>query len=725
MNERRFVGQNEKCSSSNTGERGVVLVLVIAFVSVLMLFCAMLVGLGMMTAGRSRLQNAANLAALGSLENFYVNGRVTGTAATRATEIVQANRIPGVVNVLGTLSDDSSSPGASGSITFGEWYKRDPDGIGPSDPCSGSYPCFVKAADPTDPATNARINSVEVALNTQSVNPLVAPFMSLIGPGKYDFTASATATVVERCTGFLIDVSRSVTSESHQPCTKFELTDIGGGDYRYRCHSGTYPVGSAAYIRQGAYAYRLDRIKRSDGTWRNCDENAACLSTKSCVDMDVEENGYWAANRELASWCSMEEVRMVGDRSKKQHYRSDYYEDEIVVDTGGGPETIRVLIDKYVDRGVGAPPRYDQGPQPFTRFFLAFNAAIRDLYERRSSSDKVFLMVFSGNLRGVYPNTGLTGDLGAAVNFTNLDFGGTYGIDALGSGDDVTAQADNFIKRGWVPITDELGESLLDQTNVLLALNSAINTLVNNCPASTKKTLILASDGLTTCEPNGGGYDCGTFDSLAKWAAYEGDLLDRTAATSIRNLLLQNDIALTTMLDGAHINPNIRNLKSNKHGARCDSIASDEPECLLSAIEVSARPDIIEKSTNNDGFFNNAYQAAVPLSRATEELSAWFDANRGRPGSYFGRPNGIFGKLALETGGVVCPLLQYPGGAYVANPDGASEPDILDPATRAPDSTNLYSLLKLTKAQQAVDCARQAVGRNPFVLVSPEPFLTH
>jgi hypothetical protein len=747
-------------------------------------------GLGFLGTSETRLKNSANLAALAALEKFASLDRDspyldrTNQARDRASEILAANTMPGTQGPLGDLVHSGQPDTGGGVITFGTWHTKNPPGT--SDPCGSigkNYPCFVPNPDPSGALpTSTPVDAVLLQVHNQSGNPFVFRLAKLLGKENFTLHARSIAAIVPRCTAYLMDVGQSITWETHakyllgpgfninNPCITGSGCFNGGGtpppncaQYTptdpftpYGCNpSGTGEFNCFAGCNPAKYISPIHEPQPVNFGLGAFLASQTPVNSAACAFPPPP-----SLSKEYYYWCNyprLDDPRGANFQTRTgapltsvfPHYQADYELEDAFI--GGSWQ--QLWIDKlYVPPlYLGDDPLYD-GPQPFTRNFLAFNAGLRQVESGSVGGDLAMIMVFTGIIRDRVPATGLTNDLGFLIQLTNMDNRGKRywnGLPVPGA----EKVHPNFVDRGWAPYPGLGADS---QSGMLPALYAAAQELHSQCPSNSKKSIILATDGMPNCYfsqiPN--------TNCLNVWGNYlaaKSQLLDTpipnsTGGTSppILDMLQEYEISLSVVLDGAHINPNFLNLPSNKPSCGTwnagSGFATDDPSCYL----------------NLQGAYAYGYGG---FGAPTGPIADWgsYDENgtaaapdvafyrAGEPGWVFGEPMGLWSKLALETGGFFCPLLSVKRDSTGAPDVSAYENFFLDrgpdpsnqEACDAPCDTTLYTcspcVLKseyrnpspganvqkfatefLSKGAQAAQCARYTVGLNPFTLVEED-----
>lgn len=769
---------------SSLNQKGLYLILVVALLAVLLGFCALVIGIGQLTIAKGRLQNIANIVALATVENITRSMHqenppppFTSRAAyavARANEILQSNSLPGV-GQLGTLSDTGSG-GTSGKLTFGLWL-LEADTTTPGRVCpDGAYPCFIEYNEARD---SGLVTAVRINLHTEESNPLSIAFGRFVGYEWAHPSVSVTSALIQRCTAFLIDLSNSIIKETHKrpkllvrsegfSCTR----DVDGTELAF-CFDGA----SGMVIADGTTTI-LPHCRCVDtGSAFGCEapgapEPSVCDDFTSLADvhnwkahMETRERpsgpnegpvhqhaGSFALreagtvgepfaldeavrmqpyqNAEFVYWANMINVRPDPDSTFNPysatvsgfddtfdqivHYRSDY----------GSPIETPDAGTVYFDR-LFIPGRYT-GPQPYTRLMHAFNAGIRSLQNITTNADRSVILGFTGVERGRFPASGLSKDLGYFAQITNLFNRGMLDWQGIPIADKPQVFP-NFIDEKLYPIPTTGIENR--STNLVRALHNAIDSLADQqyCPAEAKKQIILATDGVSTCQndPNLSAQDnCLPNSAQSTWdnfVAAEAQLTDMGQQTSVIRRLIDSDIAVTVLLDGSNLNTNYIRRYTSPAPPVCQT-SPNSPECFVSQEEAQAR-GINIFDTNNYHVSN----LSVPV---TNDQEVYDNLNSGE--YLFGRAVEVMRKLSFNSGGFLCPMLENgPIGDYEDHDgdDDANGPECSETDTDATPcvlKSTVYgdgqvirvSPLFQSREVQAAECTIKAIGTNPFVLVA-------
>jgi hypothetical protein len=781
-------------------EKGIYIVLLALLLFVLLGLVALALGLGMLGTSKTRLQNAANLAALAALERFsaqplndpYVLR--ANNALQRANEILVANTMPGVAANLGNLVHHGETEGTTtgGVITFGNWHSRPPVGGAP-DPCAtyGGTPCFVPNDDiTTSPLPTTRVTAVRIEAHNPSGSPMIWELGRFLGKTRLSYWSTATATLAPRCTAYLMDVGDSISWETHPKYSPNQIPALtenappkprnhpclsAGGPLGSQCSPGCTPSGCNPTNPDEYQCFAgcnpiffinafpsapvglppippIQPINFGVGAFRAnyAPTHSACGDLNTFQSFLTKEQLYWC-NYPRADDPRGPQYRSVApDTLPFRHYQTDYEaEASPIWGVGDG----QVLVDKLSVPGpAGSSEPFYDGPQPYTRNFLAFNAGLRQVQSTSVGGDVSMIMVFTGVIRDTVPATGFSSDLGYLIQLTNLDNRGKR--DYLGN--QVTPEIHpNFVDRGWAPYP---GEGFDSRSGIGPALFEAAERLHSECPAASKKAILLASDGLANVRYDPIPVPVGVNTYLDYTAAKEQILTTPMSGPGgivkppILQLLKEYEISLSMIMDGSHVNPNFRNVASENTSAGCPpasawsattGFGTDNPKCYYSFQEAFANGYGGQRSTFPLFDWKN-YNGTVV---ATDPDEAFKNAGS-EPGWAFGDPMGLWSDVSLETGGFFCPLLPTKPGVITGNPTVddyidffndragarcdqpctnpavACSPCVLKSRFRNPGGGDLnvqkYSPEYLSKGEQAARCARFTVGLNPFTLVEKD-----
>jgi len=95
----------------------------------------------------------------------------------------------------------------------------------------------------------------------------------------------------------------------------------------------------------------------------------------------------------------------------------------------------------------------------------------------------------------------------------------------------------------------------------------------------------------------------------------------------------------------------------------------------------------------------------------------------GKRGVFFLRPNGVFGEMAMRTGGYFCPLnlpLEPEDQYYWDDDSNPATPKVLKDEYRQEGFRQTAALRYMSPGAYAAECVQATLGLNPFILVEEE-----
>jgi hypothetical protein len=382
-----------------------------------------------------------------------------------------------------------------------------------------------------------------------------------------------------------------------------------------------------------------------------------------------------------------------------------------------------------------------QGPQPLTTFFLSFNAALRLIQAQGSFGDLFQIKGFTGIPAGrsVYPDPEdgppLTTNLDMGIQLTNMNNRGLYDIN-----DNLLHPKfePNFVTMGWVPLNTSGLDNFKDITRVL---ETTISDLSTQCPETSRKFIIIASDFRVNCapwDPSNIGDDCtnAPYHSLSEelglaWGYQRFSQARQRLIGEVLPLLQERGISLTVIFDGQHVRPHFVNLLKPD----CPTPENPTPECfvkldearsyghygennqLFESVSFDANGQVIQEGrydmfTSQGGLqYEMDHQFAFSFAGLLDEVQ-------------FGEALPLAARLAIDSGGYICPLLppadrtQYKNSAGEMPPaDGSAGEGPYYLVERVAGQAQFSAVEYLTKAEQAAICGQKTVGMHPYMLV--------
>lgn len=665
----------------SSSERGIYMILMAAAAFVIVALCALAIGLGYLSFNRTIHQNIANLSALAGVEEYV---RTQGTyqqkttaALARANYVLSQNTLKGISAPLGDLGH-APQGGDGGTLRFGVWHETDPNYPPPTPAPCAKYPCFVENPPPSAAPPGTQANAVRIETRNQTgsaPNPILIPFGNVLGKAFGTVNSDSIGVVVDRCVAFLLDVSGSVTGDTHS------IGALG---------APPNPSPPPQYLSDpdtaSLFAYRQAQ------------------TITNCLNITTIEQLIWC-NHPTHSLLSRDPAAPIDPQF---HYRSDYQLHPSPVGN--------VMLDKLYQPNEGY-----FGAEPLSTLLKAFNRAVALLTEQASVGDQALMLVFTGDLVDRIPASGLTKEFGLLTQLTNYENIGVKNKSGL----QVTSQLlPNFVHRGWLPIYGT--SSFSTGTNIALAMYEAMNEIATNCSPTSKKVIILASDGLSTCSATAPTYaaDC----TPTKWARYQQARAELLGP--ILQELQDRQITFGYLLAGAAPGANfINRVNPNWNGANTDPQYFLTPEQAVSLGYGGALKSDQFKFFDQASYDNTGAQIQIGSAQEEDAFN-----NAGQDGWIFGDPNGVLGELALATGGVPCPLLPRDDVSKYWDHDGDQgsapcnaplcqncTPCVLLNSERTANARQRFAIEWRPQAEIAAGCTVKAVGEDPFALREPPP----
>ncbi|MCO6430123.1 MAG: hypothetical protein J5J00_04625 [Deltaproteobacteria bacterium] len=660
-------------------QSGIYIVATVAVVVALIALAILVVGVGYRAGDKVLLQNIANLLSLGAMEAYststsQVYSDKVAAGIARANVLVQRNTIKGISS-SGLAEVGYAGEGKDGGdIEFGLWHEK----YTAAEPCGSdpkNYPCFIRNESPLAiTAPNPSANAVFLRLRNPSTNPIVAPLVGNLGTVEVE----SYAIMVPRCLANLMDLSYSVVQQTHPACEGKCYSLTGGNPQAVPTHPD--------YRRQGFFAYSGFVNSALD-----------CSNLAPYTDFPALTNLYSAIY-----WCSMPQLRSsdpTNGTNPRYFFREDFdFEDR----PGGG-----YMIDKV------------RTPQPFATYLSAMNGALRLIKQTSTQGDKAMLAGFTGlkDFRARVPGTKPDGTDEPDTLTNEID----YLIQLTNPNNILSPKVyPNFLNAGLIPIySRDQNES---GTNLVAAIFNAAQSIADRsqCEEIAKKSIIVATDGMATCGPIAGHTDPKTKEELGA-VLYSCDAADYTRYSTqealllgiLKDYLIENKIAVSFLMDSNIINPHFLDISKNPDPSSGGPYYTLD-ELRLRGYGIHSTKPLFETQATCGGVNCTDAEAYEGIGTGGENFT-------------FPRPLATLGQLALETGGVICPLLQQcapsdcpacTGGCYDSAKKDGGYPTLKDCA-RQHNRVQTCSYIDGNKTQQAAYCATKAVGGNPFALREP------
>ena len=418
-------------------ERGVVVILFAALVLVFFAFAALAIDIGFAASAAHQARSHAQLAALSALERYFFTegSHETRLAAAleRANAVSQLNVVlgsGGSANQIDTVESDLDRP----LLVPGRFFHTaPPSGV---NPCLGDeeLPCFVPY-DGSAPVNAMRIQGKyynDITLRLASV---------AFGETHAAVNVSATANIVPRHGCFVVDLSRSMTAETHKQTFVY----------------GYYLMSDNPSL-----------VKPEDSTaWGNLSPNYLVRGSNATVPSVHYRDDY-----QLKA--------VVSDLSYNALTHSDYH--PAPTDNNSayalGDVEANYRVDMFRNGTIYG------GPEPLTTVFAGIDRALEYLQSRAVVGDMACLVFYDDKLSWsrVFK---LTSDFDYLRSFTDLSD---------------TADPDHgllrAIRHGLFPFADA-------KTNTLLGVAEAVSQLATESATGSPSSdfIVLIGDGITNCAP--------------------------------------------------------------------------------------------------------------------------------------------------------------------------------------------------------------------------------
>jgi len=516
---------------------------------------------------------------------------------------------------LNSGQSGSCSGTDQGSITPGYWHVVAPPG---SDPCNGSYPCFVQGDGSAGDFT-----AFSVQLKQSDDSPIKTTFLRLFGIESMRTQATGTSAVVPRQIVLSVDLSSSVASTTHK------LNGIAVSERR-----------AAAYKLVNGITCRADHTVSSDPcTWPGSSVN----SCKGILASAAEPFDYmWAK-----TLPAPDATHPRSDITK--HFKSDYTCWH-VNDDGNGPSNY--LIDTFRNLNPGPNEVFYEGPQPLTSILNSINTALTVLERRRNAGDKIQLSFFDTTFfqfREIpYMQPSPQPFSLAPIKVGNADYDEIKALtEPLAS--DPTQREMQLAKRltehaifprinplNTEAYRDEVTHVLGDAqdggvfTNLVGAIRRSANALIRGGNVYARRNVALFSDFIPNCYENTDPLWCSN-----DWRTAQDGIL--SGLDLVGHLYAQNKIGFNPIMNGEYVRPHTTvPLDGNGH------CIWDEDK-----IRLVVGPPLINGYFNPHGYVN-AYGPYCPDGQPPSGGCDSFNADP--PNTYYYYPN-YFYSGALDTGG--------------------------------------------------------------------------
>ncbi|RIL08164.1 MAG: hypothetical protein DCC75_09445 [Proteobacteria bacterium] len=365
-----------RCSN---GAAGAILPFIALALICIIALVALVIDISSLFVNRNQIQNIAENAGIAALEEFVkepiTNANCTGrlqASLSKATSITSSNHLLALPSqplnsiCLGSTGDSgciSSNPNIQGVLTPGRWWFEPDCSVTPCrypscSPLNVSpfAPCFV----PVDPCQDLDsvpgldiVNAFKLELTTNSQSKIKAIFAKVIGFEFFHVAANAIAAIVPRHFIFALDVTPSVTGETHLRRAP----------------------------NRSDYAFRLAAPASCGfGSANPCPMTGTSEPVSpSCTFASVSERDYYYALPDLRGT----------DTSPTAHFKDDYRCYTLSYEVASGSQISETyLIDT----------RSPANPQPLTNILEAMHLALETVRERKAPGDKIGFLGFDDRI---------------------------------------------------------------------------------------------------------------------------------------------------------------------------------------------------------------------------------------------------------------------------------------------------------------------------------------
>lgn len=241
---KRFILKNSKEEFAFRGEVGAVIPLVAVLLGVILASVALAIDLSIFSSQHEKYKRVAEQASLAALEEYLqAIGRDKKTEVQALDAAIgRAEEISGInleLHFSTAFRKDSTKPlaeldvsgGPNGTVVPGNWYFEDTD----DDPCDvdGTFkPCFEQVA------ADERATALRVELSVAEGSPLKVLFSYVVQSVHRTFTVKSTATMIPRRGVFLLDLSRSITRDTHLAEDHPTIDQIKAAEYAFYVEPG-------------------------------------------------------------------------------------------------------------------------------------------------------------------------------------------------------------------------------------------------------------------------------------------------------------------------------------------------------------------------------------------------------------------------------------------------------------------------------------------------------
>lgn len=650
--------------------RGAALIIVALISVALFALLGLAVGYGLLTLNQERLTINTDSAVLAALDIYSREPQsLHPPQVTQRSVTDRANQAVAAANELLANAAFITNPGQTENLPaislftggndtnylqFGTWVSTSVDGT-----CQNNeYPCVDWIVGvPQNPEL---VTTAKIVVSSSAVAKSFLFFSKLVSggttPADKVIKKEVSAALIPQCNAFLLDVGTTSIWDSH-PHTALS-------------NAQTSVLSTPDYTRLKV----SDPANMSLYAFRKSDTDAVDCTADVPTDMAK------------AAWCNMDIQRPCSTT----HCRSDFQ--------NFGTTRGSVMIDTVSE------------PQPLKKLLDSLNGAVQEFSKTMRAPDKAFMLVFDRDIYDRFPYSGVfdtNRDIRLLLQLTNFS--------NFKNGNTINGVTPNFVTQGWFPDASR-GES-----NIALGLRRAIDELNNVCPGGANRKILLASPGVMKAGFNDQGQPY-VFNTFSDYEAFEQTKLFGGSTSALtRNTLtgsifadaVSGNIKISSLWAGSSSSPNF-----------CNRGSFPFVDLYAAANAGYSSVENVSCSSSATTFFDtkSAYNPPMraPLHGCADGIDAcaWKYLGASTSGTIkFGRANYLMGKLALDSRGYACPVLDKANSGYTEG----SGPAQLGSSSRSANSAQVVSVKDMQAGNIGAECFNHTIQTRSLALVGETP----
>ncbi len=543
------------------GQSGAILVLVAILVPVLIAVIALAVEVNYWLTAKERMQHFARLASLAAIEAYFAKKNDGGTvhqaeeaALHRVEQIASINKPVGIQDINDLDVD----------VIPGKWVTKE---TGSSVDCSNGTPCFKR--------NQSAVSAIQVKVGYNG--GLTKLFGLFSGDDEVRVKSSAISAVVPRLGCFLIDISSSVTRNTHLLYSDPSL-----------------------YARASEYAFSInylgskwDRLRwyYNGSIWQDGGVSEANRATahNSLKEIGFAQRHYQSDYTDITPLTDND--YSVGDDNKKYHPdpNSGYH-----VKNAATYRIDTARISQNLPNGAGTLSY--NGPEPLNSILKGVGKALESFRERQVVGDKACLIFFDDTL--AWPRI---------INLTSLAKQQDYDYLRQFTPDNPSSSTSiDFLSQHWIfPV-------LQAKTNVYAALVEAFKQFDQAWQAEkieTSNFVVLIGDGINNCQASASGQSAAVCSN--DYSTYKHGMSELKSFAS--SIAAQKGVPLHTILIGDMAGPHTVDIQK-EDSSECYTDAELRAEMIPKDYVLGAKDEAEAKSS-----FENA-SASSPFFQVGRDI---------------------------------------------------------------------------------------------------------